>query len=106
MKLFGAAVMIAGDATIRVWPIIDTRGMDRTTVRFWPEPSLVLDADPEDGPVVVENSYMVATEKEEPFLKAMASIPILRCSRPRRELFWMGRRATPDGRQEEYRGQV
>jgi predicted MFS family arabinose efflux permease len=76
--LIAAAVMVAGVATIRVWPIIDTRGMDRSTVRYWQEPSLVLGADPEDGPVVVENSYTVATENEEPFLRAMARVRLSR----------------------------
>jgi MFS family permease len=76
--LIAAAVMVAGVATIRVWPIIDTRGMDRSTVRFWPDPSLVLDAAPEDGPVVVENSYMIATDNEEPFLRAMARVRLSR----------------------------
>jgi MFS family permease len=76
--LIAAAVMVAGVATIRLWPIIDTRGMDRSTVRYWPEPSLVLDAEPEAGPVVVENSYTVATEKEESFLIAMARVRLSR----------------------------
>ena len=46
--------------------------MDRSTVRYWPEPNLALNADPDDGPVVVKSVYTIAPEKEGPFLKAMA----------------------------------
>ena len=76
--LIAAALMLAGVATMRIWPIIDTRGMDRSSVQFWPEPRLVMDADPEDGPVVVKNVYTVAPEKEEPFLRAMARVRLSR----------------------------
>ena len=76
--LIAAGVMIAGVATMRIWPIIDTTGMDRTTVQYWPEPNLAMDADPEDAPVVVQTDYTVAPEKEEPFLKAMARVRLSR----------------------------
>jgi hypothetical protein len=76
--LIAAAVMLAGVATMRIWPLIDTTRMDRSTVQYWPEPSLALEADPEDGPVVVRNVYMVATEKEQPFLQAMARVRLSR----------------------------
>ncbi len=75
--LIAAGVMIAGVATMRVWPLIDTTGMDRRTVQYWAEPSLALDADPED-PVVVQTLYTVPSEKEEPFLKAMANVRLSR----------------------------
>jgi MFS family permease len=76
--LIAAAVMVAGVATLRIWPTIDTRGMDRSTVQFWPEPNLVTDTDPEEGPVVVENVYTVAPENEEHFLRAMAQVRLSR----------------------------
>lgn len=76
--LIAAAVMVAGVATMRVWPIIDTTGMDRSTVQYWPEPNLAMDADPEDGPVVVQTSYTVAPGKEGPFLQAMANVRLSR----------------------------
>jgi MFS family permease len=75
--LIAAGVMLAGVATMRVWPLIDTTGMDRRTVQYWAEPNLALDADPDD-PVVVQTSYMVPPEKEEPFLKAMANVRLSR----------------------------
>ena len=76
--LIASALMLAGVATTRIWPIIDTRGMDRTTVQYWPEPSLVLTTAPNDGPVVVKTVYMIAPEKEPPFLKAMARVRLSR----------------------------
>jgi MFS family permease len=76
--LAAAAVMIAGVATTRVWPLVDTTGMDRSAVQYWPEPRLAMDADPEDGPVVVRNVYTVAPEREEPFLRAMTSVRLSR----------------------------
>jgi hypothetical protein len=76
--LMAAAVMVAGVATMRVWPIIDTSGMDRTTVQYWADPRLALDADPEDGPVVVRTVYTVKPENEEDFLRAMARVRLSR----------------------------
>jgi predicted MFS family arabinose efflux permease len=76
--LIAAAAMLAGVATIRAWPLIDTSGMDRTTVRYWPEPNLAMDADPEDGPVVVSSAYTIAAENEGEFLQAMALVRLSR----------------------------
>src|SRR5690349_2387744 len=66
--------MFAGVATVRLWPLIDTRGMDRSTVVYWPEPQLVLDPDRESGPVVVTTTYTVAPEKEQAFFQAMGHL--------------------------------
>jgi len=76
--LAAAAVMLAGVATMRIWPIIDTSGMDRSTVQYWPEPSLALDAAPEDGPVVVRTVYTIPTASEAQFLQAMARVRLSR----------------------------
>ena len=76
--LIAAAVMLVGVATMRLWPLIDTAGMDRNTVSYWPEPNLAIDADPDDGPVVVQSVYTIAPEKEEPFLRAMARVRLSR----------------------------
>ena len=76
--LIAAAAMLAGVATMRVWPMIDTSRMDRSTVQYWPEPSLAVDADPEDGPVMVNTVYTVEADKEEAFLRAMARVRLSR----------------------------
>jgi hypothetical protein len=72
--LAAAATMAAGAATIRFWPFLDTEGMDRRPVAYWPEPQLVVDADPRSGPVVVQTTYTVSAENEQPFLQAMAQV--------------------------------
>jgi MFS family permease len=72
--LIAAAVMVAGVATIRLWPLFDTRGMDRSLAVYWPEPHLVLDPDPKDGPVLVTSIYTIAPEKEQRFLQAMSLV--------------------------------
>lgn len=76
--LIAAGAMLAGVATMRVWPIIDTSGMDRTTIQYWREPSLAVEADPEGGPVVVNTVYTVEADKEEAFLRAMARVRLSR----------------------------
>jgi MFS family permease len=76
--LIAAGVMVAGVATMRFWPLIDTSGMDRSSVQYWREPNLAMDADPDDGPVVVQTGYTVVSEKEEQFLKAMARVRLSR----------------------------
>jgi MFS family permease len=70
--LIAAAVMAAGVATLRLWPLFDTRGTDRSLAVYWPEPHLVLEPDPQAGPVLVTTTYTVAPENEQPFLQAMS----------------------------------
>lgn len=69
--LIAAGVMVVGAATVRVWPYIDTRGMDRSTKVYWPEPQLVFKPEPESGPVVVKTTYTIAPDNEQPFFEAM-----------------------------------
>jgi len=70
--LIAAAVMVAGVATIRLWPLFDTSGIDRSLAVYWPEPHLVFEPDPQAGPVLVTTTYTVAPENEQPFLHAMS----------------------------------
>jgi MFS family permease len=72
--LAAAVMMAAGAATIRFWPFLDTADMDRSPASYWPDPQLVVDADPRSGPVVVQNTYTVAAASERPFLQAMVQV--------------------------------
>jgi len=72
--LLAAAVTAAGVATIRLWPLRDTSGMDRSLAVSWPEPHLVLEPDPQAGPVLVTITYTIAPEHEQPFLQAMSRV--------------------------------
>src|SRR6202043_1794522 len=49
--LIAAAMMVGGAATVRIWPLIDTAGMDRRTVALC-APELAVEAAPERGPGV------------------------------------------------------
>ena len=76
--VIAASVMVAGVATFRFWPFIETSSMDRRAQAFWPEPSLVFEARPDSGPVVVKSVYTVAPEKEHSFLEAMTRVRLSR----------------------------
>ena len=75
--LIAAALMAGGAATIRIWPLYDTAGMDRATVARG-QPELAFDALPEQGPVVVRITYTIAPEREDAFLTAMARVRLSR----------------------------
>jgi quinol monooxygenase YgiN len=48
--------------------------LDLRPARHWPEPHLVLDPDPEEGPVLVTVEWRVAAEHVEAFREAMAPV--------------------------------
>jgi MFS family permease len=75
--LIAAALMVGGAATIRIWPLIDTAGMDRRTVAR-SEPQLAFDAAPDQGPVVVSITYTISSEREDAFLEAMVRVRLSR----------------------------
>jgi len=64
--------MLAGTATIRRWPLIDTSGIDRSPAVYWPAPDLSLDPDPDTGPILVTARYTVEPANEAAFLEAMS----------------------------------
>lgn len=54
------------------WPLdAKTGNLDLTPSSHWPEPSLVFEPEPLDGPVLVLTSYRVLPENEERFIAAM-----------------------------------
>lgn len=75
--LAAAALMIVGAATIRIWPLIDTAGMDPRTAAM-AEPQLAYNAAPDQGPVVVRVTYTVSPEHESTFLEAMVRVRLSR----------------------------
>jgi MFS family permease len=72
--LIAATAMVAGVASLRFWPFLETAGMERRTMAYWTEPHLAFDAKLDSGPVVVRNTYTIAPESEQPFLDAMARV--------------------------------
>lgn len=70
--LIAALVMVAGLATLRLWPLFDTSRADRSLAVYWPEPHLVFNPDPQAGPVLVMTAYTISPQNEQPFLQAMS----------------------------------
>ncbi|GAB7052516.1 MFS transporter [Catenuloplanes indicus] len=69
-----AGVMLTGTLTLRLWPLIDTRDMDRAPAVFWPEPHLTLEPDLRAGPVLVSVRYRVTAENTAAFITAMDAV--------------------------------
>jgi predicted MFS family arabinose efflux permease len=81
-EVFGLAqaLLIAGGsaavaaASIGIWPFLETRGMERGTVVYWPEPQLASNLNPDGRPITVTVSYRVSTANELPFIEAMERV--------------------------------
>jgi MFS family permease len=73
-----ALLTAAGAATLRWWPLIETRHLDREPVAFWPAPDLAVDPDPSTGPVVITSTYSVPSHRESEFLAAMRDVRRMR----------------------------
>jgi len=70
--LLAAAVVGAlGAATLRIWPLTDHSGLDRSPAVYWPEPQLAVDPEPDLGPVLVTAIYTVRPENDPEFQRAM-----------------------------------
>ncbi|MBH0774870.1 MFS transporter [Nocardia bovistercoris] len=74
--LLTAAVLLACGALSSVWLPIrhNAEELDLTPSAFWPEPQVVFEPDPEDGPIMVLRDYDVPAENTEEFLAAMAFV--------------------------------
>nr|WP_040736326.1 MFS transporter [Nocardia tenerifensis] len=74
--LLAAAVLLGLCALSTVWlPIShNAENLDQTPSAFWPEPQLVVEPDPTDGPVMVLRTYDVPAENLDEFRTAMAFV--------------------------------
>jgi MFS family permease len=72
--LAAAALMLAGAVSLRWWPLRNIEGLDRGPASYWPEPHLDFEPEPDDGPVLVTVTYLVAPEHEARFLDAMEAV--------------------------------
>jgi MFS family permease len=77
--LISAGLLLACGASVRVLPMLPGTGtLDRTPATAWPEPALVLEPDPREGPVLVLVTYRVPEGNVEAFLTAMRSVGVSR----------------------------
>jgi MFS family permease len=83
--LLAAAALLAAMVTIGRWPALDVGGLDRNSSVHWPEPHLLIDPEPDAGPVLVTATYTVAPERQQQFLQAMRAV---RLSRLRTGAIW------------------
>ena len=72
--LAAAAVMALATATIGVWPLRDVAGLDRDLAVFMPDPTLVGDPDPDEGPVLVTLTYTVEDAQVPAFVEVMRKV--------------------------------
>lgn len=72
--LAAAAVMALGTATVAVWPLRDVAGLDRDLAVFMPNPGLVREPHPDEGPVLVTLTYTVDDEQMPAFVEVMAKV--------------------------------
>ncbi|AFM15623.1 arabinose efflux permease family protein [Mycolicibacterium chubuense NBB4] len=73
--LVSAALLVVCGLSSFWWPLhANTGNLDLTPSSHWPEPTLVFEPEPLDGPVLVLTSYCVAPENEQAFLTAMAAL--------------------------------
>ncbi|MGQ4598581.1 MFS transporter [Nocardia sp. R6R-6] len=74
--LLWAAVLLAFCAVSTLWLPIrhDAEQIDLTPSAFWPEPQLVVEPDPDDGPVLILRDYDVPSQDVEEFLAAMVFV--------------------------------
>lgn len=78
--LAAAALLLLSAASVRLWPLRDLQGIDRSAALIWPEPHLLLEPEDYPGQVLVVTRYEVAPERQAEFLGLM---PALRRSRLR-----------------------
>lgn len=71
-----SAALLACCAVSTLWLPIrhNAEELDLTPSAFWPEPQLVVEPDPADGPVLVLRTYDVPAENVDEFLAAMAFV--------------------------------
>jgi hypothetical protein len=71
--LASAALLGAGAASTRLWPLFETSQMDRSIVTR-PVPEFAVESASDAGPVVVWTTYTIAPEKEAEFTRAMSRV--------------------------------
>ncbi|BCJ41563.1 MFS transporter [Actinoplanes ianthinogenes] len=69
-----AGLMLAGTLTVRRWSVHTHEDEDRTPAVFWPEPHLMLQPHPADGPILVSATYRVTGADPAAFVAAMREL--------------------------------
>lgn len=74
LTIAGVLLMICAVSTLW-WPINqDATGFDLTPMAFWPEPLIVCEPEPADGPVLIMRNYTVPAPVVPEFIAGMARV--------------------------------
>ena len=74
-----ALTLIGGLAAAWRWPLRSIQRLDLTPSGHWPDPTLTITPDPDDGPVLITVEYRVPTEQARDFIQAMDAMRSFRC---------------------------
>ena len=66
--------MIVGLGATAWYPLRETEELDLTPSSHWPEPSVAVEPDPDDGPVLVLVEYRIRAEHARDFTFAMQAV--------------------------------
>jgi MFS family permease len=72
--LGAVAVVLAGVVAGAFWRVPETGHLDPSPAAYWGAPRVVVEPDPDNGPVLVAVHYTVAPEREVAFLEAMSRL--------------------------------
>jgi MFS family permease len=73
--LSSAALLVVAALTIRILPLRAATGtLPRGVSMAWPTPTVVFDPEPDDGPVVIVNTYRVSPAALDAFDRSMAAV--------------------------------
>jgi len=70
--------LVGGLAALWRWPLHAVQRLDLSPSSHWPDPTLAVIPDPEDGPVLITVEYRVPAERASDFLAAMDEMRIFR----------------------------
>jgi MFS family permease len=76
--LFLAGLALLGAAMITVRLQLGAAGLDVTPSQHWPEPNIIVEPDPEQGPVLVTVEYVIDPERGADFAHAMKDVERIR----------------------------
>jgi hypothetical protein len=66
-----ALALLGGLVASRRWPLHMAQRLDLTPSSHWPDPTLAITPNPEDGPVLITVEYRVPAERASDFIKTM-----------------------------------
>jgi hypothetical protein len=76
--LVAAALLVAGQVVALRWRIRTGEEMDLSPSQHWEHPDVVVEPEPQEGPVLITIEYHVAEDQDMNFVEAMQDVRIIR----------------------------